>query len=183
MAASNSPDLHYWFLQTCLVCTRYYRIHPVGPCSATSAEQTTTIGLTQWHTGEPSCAADRPSRAPVKTARGSDSWKCACERRTIYALEATVGTSCALRQRVDPRRRRKSPTQEPLTLWLGPRLASADTSPPHTRTTSELVANAERRSPTCLHRVLCGGGSLVQPWGGVRGVGLCRTGCGRSRSR
>ncbi|MGI5048250.1 hypothetical protein ACM9HD_33060 [Streptomyces sp. JAC25] len=34
-----------------------------------------------------------------------------------------------------------------------------------------------------LDRVPCGFGSLGQSWGGVRGVGLFRTGCGRSRSR
>ncbi|OUC95459.1 hypothetical protein CA983_33415 [Streptomyces swartbergensis] len=34
-----------------------------------------------------------------------------------------------------------------------------------------------------LDGVLCGAGSLNGSWGGVRGVGLFRTGCGRSRSR
>lgn len=34
-----------------------------------------------------------------------------------------------------------------------------------------------------LDGVLCGDRSLVCVWGGVRGVGLFRTGCGRSRSR
>lgn len=34
-----------------------------------------------------------------------------------------------------------------------------------------------------LDRVLCGEASLALVWGGVLGVGLFRTGCGRSRSR
>ena len=71
-----------------------------------------------------------------------------------------------------------------------PRIPWAQTTPGRWRealatnlTSHYLLAHELTPTMTALDRVLRGEADVDPVWGGVRGVGLFRTGCGRSRSR